>query len=76
MRTAVPEEVSVSALVDAVFNVTLPNARESVLSVNCGVAAVVPEPLRATTIELLIGELLEIAMVPLAAPVTVGSKLT
>ena len=76
VRTAVPDEVSVSTLVDAVFSVTLPKARVLELNANCGVAAVVPEPLRATTVELPVVELLEIAMVPLAPPVTVGSKLT
>jgi len=76
VRAPVPEEVSVRVLVSVEFNVTLPNARALVLSVNCGVVAVVPDPLRATRIVLPVVELLEIARVPLAAPMTVGLKLT
>ena len=36
---AVPVDVSVTASVDAVFNVTLPNARLVALTVNVGTAA-------------------------------------
>ena len=76
MRTAAPEEVSVSALVDAVFSVMLPNARVLVLSVNCGVAAAVPVPERETVVMLPPDESLDIEIVPLARPADVGSKLT
>ena len=38
--------------------------------------AAVPDPLRVTMIVLPVAELLETARVPLAAPVTVGLKLT
>ena len=73
----VPEEVSVSTLVDAVFSVTLPKARALVLSVNCGVAGALPVPLRETVVVLLLPEaLLYIEIVPLARPAEVGSKLT
>jgi hypothetical protein len=40
------------------------------------VAAAVPVPLRVTMLVLAPEELLEMAMLPLAAPATVGSKLT
>jgi len=73
---AVPEEVSVRVLVSVEFNVTLPNARVLVLSVNCGVAGAVPVPLRETVEMLLPEELLDIVIVPLARPADVGWKLT
>ncbi len=76
VNAAVPDEVRVSVLVEAVLSVTLPKARLLALSVNCGVAAAVPVPLRLTMLLLPPEELLEIVMLPLAAPATVGSKLT
>jgi len=76
VSTAGPEEVSVSALVDAVFSVTLPNAKLLLLSVNCGVAWAAPVPERETVAVLLPGALLDIEIVPLVRPADVGSKLT
>ena len=55
---AVPVEVSVTGCVDAVFTVTLPNVRLAALTVNCGLGAAVPVPLRLTTAVLLVDELL------------------
>ena len=73
---AVPEEVNVNVLVTVVFTVTLPKASVLALNVSCGVSAAVPVPLSATLLVGPLDELLEMAMVPLAAPVTLGSKLT
>ena len=73
---AVPEEVRVSVLVDVVFKFTFPKDMALALNVSCGLAAAVPEPVRETVLVLPLEELLEIVMVPLAAPATVGSKLT
>jgi hypothetical protein len=53
---AVPLELSVTGCVDAVFSVTSPNARLTALSVNCGLVAAVPVPLRLTTAVLLVEE--------------------
>jgi hypothetical protein len=55
---AVPVEVSVTGCVDAVFTVTLPNARLAALMVSCGLGTVaaVPVPLRLTTAVLLVDE--------------------
>ena len=55
---AVPVEVNVTGSVDAVFTVTLPNARLAALIVNCGLDTAVPVPLRLTTAVLLVDELL------------------
>jgi hypothetical protein len=66
----------VRVLVDVVFSVTDPNARVLALTVNCGVAAAVPVPLKLILLVLPPDELLKIVMVPLAVPATVGSKLT
>jgi hypothetical protein len=76
ISAAVPDEVKVRVWVEVVFSVTLPKARAVALTVNCGVAAAVPVPLRLTMLMLPPEELLEIVMLPLAAPATVGSKLT
>lgn len=76
VSAAVPEDVNVSVLVEVVFTVTLPKLREVALSVMSGVAAVVPVPLSETVVVPPVGELLEMEIAPLAAPVTVGSKLT
>ena len=73
VTAAVPEEVSVSVLVEVVFRVTLPKVRLLALTVNWGET---PVPLRLTVFVLLIDEVLEMVIVPLAAPVTVGSKPT
>jgi hypothetical protein len=53
---AVPVEVNVTGSVDPVFTVTLPNARLAGLMVNCGLATVVPVPLRLTIAVLLVAE--------------------
>ena len=55
---AVPVEVNVTGSVDAVFTVTLPNARLAGLTVNCGLNAAVPVPVRLTTAVPLVDELL------------------
>ena len=73
---AVPVDVSVTGCVDGVFSVTLPNIRLTALSVNCGLVAAVPVPLRLTTAVLLVDESLWIVNCPDAAPVAVGSNCT
>ena len=73
---AVPVEVNVTGSVDAVFTVTLPNAKLAGLIVNCGLATTVPVPLRLTTPVLLVDESLWIVSWPDAAPVTTGSNCT
>ena len=76
VRAAVPDELKVRVLVEVVFSVTEPKATLLALNVSCGVAAAVPVPLRLTMLVPSPEELLEIVMLPLAAPATVGSKLT
>ena len=73
---AVPVEVKVRGCVDAVFTVTFPNVRLAALSVNCGLVAAVPVPLRLTTAEPLVDELLWMVNWPDPAPVVVGSNCT
>ena len=73
VTAAVPEEVRISDWVEGVFRFTLPKAREPALTVSCGA---IPVPLRLTVLVLPLVELLEIVIVPLAAPAAVGSKLT
>ena len=73
---AVPVEVNVTGSVDAVFTVTLPNAKLVGLIVSCGLATTVPVPLRLTTAVLLVDESLWIVSWPEAAPVTAGSNCT
>ena len=73
VNAAVPEEVSVRVCVALVLSVSLPKARVLELKVNCGE---VPVPLRVTVLVAPLDELLAMVMVPLAAPATVGSKLT
>jgi hypothetical protein len=53
---AVPVEVNVTGCVEAVSTVTLPKARLAVLTVNCGLAADVPVPLKLTIAVLLVDE--------------------
>jgi hypothetical protein len=76
INAAVPEEVSVRVLVEVVLTATLPNASVLALKVSCADGADAPVPLRSTVIVPPVEELVEIVMAPLAAPVTVGSKLT
>ena len=73
---AVPVEVNVTGSVDAVFTVTLPNARLAGLIVNCGLATAVPVPLRLTIAVLLVDESLCRVNCPVAIPVTAGSNCT
>jgi hypothetical protein len=54
----VPLDVNVSAIALAVFTVTLPKARLLGLTVNCGLVAAVPVPLKATVAVLPLVELL------------------
>ncbi len=72
----VPVEVRVKVCVVVVLTVTLPKLRLVVLTVNCGFAAAVPVPLKATTAVLPLLELLFIEICPAAAPVAVGSNCT
>ena len=55
---AVPVELNVTGSVEAVFTVTLPNARLAALTVNCGLDTTVPVPLKLTAAVLLVDELL------------------
>ena len=73
VTAAVPEDVRFNDWVKMVFKFELPKARELVLTVNCDDT---PVPLRLTVLVLPLVELLEIVIVPLAAPAAVGSKLT
>jgi hypothetical protein len=68
----VPEEVRANDCVDEEFTVTLPKLRVEVLNVNCGLAAAVPLPVRATVAVLPFDELLLIVSCPLAAPAAAG----
>jgi len=68
----VPDDVSVSDRVVEEFKFTLPKLRLGALTVNCGLAATVPVPVRATTVVLPPIELLLIVSCPVAAPATVG----
>jgi hypothetical protein len=72
----VPVEVRVKACVVAVLTVTLPKVRLAVPRVNCGFAGAVPVPLKATTAELPLLELLLTEICPVVAPVAVGSNCT
>ena len=69
----VPEEVSVTDSVLAVFTVKLPKLRLEALIVNCGFAAV-PVPLRATAAVPPVVELLLMLSCPVTAPVAVGAN--
>src|ERR1700677_1761311 len=67
---AVPVDVKVTGLVDDVFTVTSPKFTLAALTVNCGLKAAVPVPLRVTTAVLLVEESLWMVNWPMAAPVT------
>jgi hypothetical protein len=71
---AVPVDVSVNDCVVAVFTVTLPKLKLPALTANCGLAAAVLVPLRATPVVLPVDELLLIVICPLAAPVASGKN--
>ena len=72
----VPVEVKVRDRVAGVSMFTLPKARLATLTVSCGTGAAVPMPLRGTWMELPEEASLVMVMLPAAAPVAVGSKLT
>ena len=72
----VPVEVSLTGRVAAVPIGSLPKLKVVVLRASIGFVALVPVPLRVTVLVLPVDELLEMVIVPLAAPVAVGSKLT
>jgi hypothetical protein len=58
----VPVDVSVNVCVVAVFTVTLPKLRLPALIANCGLGAAMLAPLRPTTAELPLDELLLIVI--------------
>ena len=68
----VPDDVSVTEPVTEEPTVTLPKLRVEALSVNCGLAAAVPVPVRATAAVLPLAELLLIVSLPVEAPAAVG----
>ena len=69
-----PVELRVTGKVRGVPTGSSPKLRLVVLKVRTGFAT--PVPLRATEVVVPLEELLEMEIAPLAAPVTVGSKLT
>jgi hypothetical protein len=71
-----PDEVSVNDSVAEEASATLPKLNDVALTVNCGVPAVVPVPLREMTAVAPLAELLLIVSLPVAAPVAVGVYLT
>jgi hypothetical protein len=68
-----PVEVRVTDFVTAEFTATLPKLKEVALSVSCGLA-LVPVPLKETTILLLVAALLLIVNWPVTAPAVAGLK--
>jgi hypothetical protein len=72
----VPDDVSVTEPVAEEFTVTLPKLRVEALSVNCGLAAAVPVPVRATVAVLPLAELLLMVSLPVAAPAAVGRNFS
>ena len=73
---AVPVDVSFKANVMDVPTGSLPKFRVVALRVITGLAGCVPVPLSATVWVVPLEELLAMVMLPLAAPATLGSKLT
>jgi hypothetical protein len=71
-----PDEVSVNDSVAEELSATLPKLSDVAPTVNCGVPAVVPVPLREMTAVAPLAELLLIVSLPVAAPVAVGVNLT
>ena len=67
----VPVEVRVTEPVAAVLMATLPKLMVVVLTLSCGLAAA-PVPLRDTTVELPVVELLAMVSLPVSDPVAVG----
>ena len=72
----VPDEVRFTDWVMGVPTGSSPKLRLVVLNVSTGSAGFVPVPLRLTVLVLPPEELLEIVMLPLAAPAVAGSKFT
>jgi hypothetical protein len=72
----VPDDVSVKDCVVAVFTVMLPKLKLVALTVNCGVVAAAPVPLRDTVVVLPLAELLLIVRLPVFDPVAVGANFT
>jgi hypothetical protein len=72
----VPVEVRVRVRIFGVWRASLPKLRLEALTVNCGLAAAVPVPLRATWTVLPVVELLLMVRLPVAAPAVVGSNCT
>lgn len=70
-----PDDVSVSDNVAEELSATLPKLKLVVLKVSCGLLAV-PVPLKATTAELPVDELLVIVSCPLTAPAAFGVNVT
>src|SRR5271154_1721970 len=68
----VPVEVRVIACLVGEFTVTLPKLRLAVLTESCGLRAAAPVPLRVTTAELAVEELLAMVICPLSGPVVDG----
>ena len=76
VRGAAPEDVSVSVFEEVVLTATSPKVRALALIVNSAAGGDAPVPLRVTVLAPPPEELQEIVMVPLAAPASVGLKLT
>jgi hypothetical protein len=76
VNAEVPVDVRVMDAVAAEFVATLPKLRLAALTVNWELDAVVPVPLRATTLVLPVDELLLIVICPVIAPVVIGSNWT
>ena len=72
----VPVDVSVTGKLAAVPTGSSPKLKLVVLKLSTGLVELVPVPLRVTVNALPVDELLEMVIVPLAEPATVGSKLT
>jgi hypothetical protein len=75
VTAAVPAEVRVSVWVETAFRFTLPKANALALAVNFAFGTA-PVPARLIVVLLPPEELLEILIVPLAAPTVEGWKLT
>jgi hypothetical protein len=72
----VPVEVRVRDWVVEVSTITLRKLKFPALTANCGLADVVPAPLRATSVLLPVDESLLTVICPLAAPLAAGSNFT
>src|SRR5215472_14853187 len=72
----VPEDVSVNESFEFVFRVTFPNASAPELTLKFGELEEIPVPFSDTVLELPLDESLEMLILPLAVPATVGLKST